>query len=81
MLPANSDAREWRDSSGGGTAVTLNALLADPDLSKDLVCLVERVCTERTALGGCFRGCSYGLAAARPCRLGEGVRAARCEWD
>jgi len=25
MLPANSDAREWRDSSGGGTAVTLNA--------------------------------------------------------
>ena len=27
MLPANSDAREWRDSSGGGTAVTLNTLL------------------------------------------------------
>ncbi len=44
MVPANSDARERRDSSGGGTAATLNALLADPDLSTDLVCLVERVC-------------------------------------
>ena len=44
MVPANSDTRERRDSSGGNTPATLNALLADPDLSKDLVCFVERVC-------------------------------------
>jgi hypothetical protein len=44
MVPANSDARDRRHNSGGTTSATLDALLADSDLSPDLVCLVERVC-------------------------------------
>lgn len=43
-MPANSNARERRDRSGGATAATIKALLADPDLSTGLVCLIERVC-------------------------------------
>ena len=44
MVPANSDARERRHNSGGTSSATLDALRADPDLSTELVWLVERVC-------------------------------------
>jgi len=44
MVPANSDARERRDNSGGASSATLDALRADTDLSTELVWLVERVC-------------------------------------